>query len=200
MDAELARLMAYASSSDKLVLGGSLAPSDCEDVQLRLYTDADWAGDPHHSRSTSGVWLEFHSPSSGRTWPIAWSASLQTCTGVATADTEVAAASLGLRREAIPAQGLLEVLLGRTPCIQHLIDNTQAILAIQRGYSKKLRHVNRTQRVNIGFLKDVLDDPYMQYSAEHGPSAENKADLFTKSLLAPKFKQALAMIEMYVGE
>ena len=92
------------------------------------------------------------------------------------------------------------MLLGRTPSIQHLIDNTQAILAIQRGYSKKLRHVNRTQRVNIGFLKDVLDDPYMQYSAEHGPSAENKADLFTKSLLAPKFKQALALIDMYQGE
>ena len=73
-------------------------------------------------------------------------------------------------------------------------------MAIQRGYSKKLRHVNRTQRVNIGFLKDVLDDEFMKYSAEHGPSADNNADIFTKSLLAPKFKAALALIDMYTGE
>ena len=131
---------------------------------------------------------------------MAWSASMQTCTGVATADTESAAASLGLRREAIACQTLMEALLGFRPAIEHLIDNSQAILAIQRGYSKKLRHLGRTQRVNLGFLHDVLEDEEMRYGVVHRPTAEMKADIFTKALAAPQFAKAVAPIKLFLRE
>ena len=44
-DAALAKLMAYVAANERLVLHASLAPSDLNDLVLRLYTDADWAGD-----------------------------------------------------------------------------------------------------------------------------------------------------------
>ena len=125
---------------------------------------------------------------------------MQTCTGVATADTESAAASLGLRREAIPAQTLMEHLLGFRPKIRHHIDNQQAISAIRRGYSKKLRHIGRTQRVNLGFLNDVLEDPDMLYDVVHRPTKEMKADLLTKALAGPQFKVARDLIAFYAKE
>ena len=190
--------MSYASSAERLVLFGKLAPSDLDDVHLSLYTDADWAGDASHTRSTSGVWLELHCEKSGHSWPLAWSASMQTCTGVATADTESAAASLGLRREAIPAQTLFETILGWRPAIVHHIDNMQAISAIRRGYSKKLRHIGRTQKVNLGFLNDILEDPEMLYSVVHRPTKEMKADLLTKALPGPQFIEARELIQLYL--
>ena len=122
---------------------------------------------------------------------------MQTCTGVATADTESAAASLGLRREAIPAQTLMEYLLGFRPRIRHHIDNQQAISAIKRGYSKKLRHLGRTQRVNFGFLNDILEDPEMLYEVVHRPSKEMKADLLTKALAGPQFILARDLIQLF---
>ena len=80
------------------------------------------------------------------------------------------------------------------------IDNTQAISAITKGYSKKLRHLARTQRVCIGLLNDLLRDPEVQFSVHHCPTALMKGDLFTKFLIMQKFDEALRMIGMLSEE
>ena len=69
----------------------------------------------------------------------------------------------------------------------------QAISAIKKGYSKKLRHLLRTQRVAIGLLNDCINDSELKMTVQHCPTDVMKADLFTKALKGPKFQQALEM-------
>ena len=194
-DSALVRMMAYSHANANLKLHGSLSPQD-DDVVIRAYSDADWSGDPQTSTSTTGLWLELYAKRSNRCWPLAWGSVRQTSTSSSTAESETVAASHVLRREAIPAQLLMEIILGRRLNIELNIDNTQAILAIQRGYSKKLRHLARTQRVCIGLLHELLEDPDMQLSICHCPTLSMKADIFTKALNNEKFHTALEMIGM----
>ena len=151
--------MAYCHHAPALKLCGELAPSDLADLQIRIYSDSDWAGDGSTSKSTSGIWLELYSPSSGRSMPISWAAVLQPSSASSTAEAETTSASYGMRRESIPVQVLLEAVIGVRVPIRHQIDNSQAKLAIERGYSKRLRHLQRTQRVCVGLLHESLQDP-----------------------------------------
>ena len=52
----------------------------------------------------------------------------------------------------------MERLLGRVLELECRVDNDQAITAIRKGYSKKLRALPRTQRVAVGVLNDCLQD------------------------------------------
>ena len=173
-----------------------MAPGDIDDVVIAAFPDADWNGDPCTTKSTTGFWVELFAANSGHTWPASWGAVLQTSTSSATAESETVAASHTLRREAIPIQILLEQMLGRRLQIKMKIDNSQAIAAIRKGYSKKLRHIARTQRVCIGLLNELLHDPEMMMSLEHCPTGDMKGDLFTKALNTQKFQVALEMIRM----
>ena len=92
-DQTLIRLISYLACHTDCILYGKLAPCDLFDLTLRLYTDADWNGDATTTRSTSGVCLELHSPSSGRCWPICWVTGKQTSTSSSTAESEVVAFS-----------------------------------------------------------------------------------------------------------
>ena len=105
-------------------------------------------------------------------------------------------ASHAMRREAIPIQLLLEESLGVRPPIDHHIDNLQAIAAIRKGYSKKLRQLRRTQRVAIGVLNECVNDPELMMTVHHQPTDGMKADLFTKALNTEKFANALLMIDL----
>ena len=195
-DAALIRMMSYAAHHADMVLCGQLSPLDLEDLEIVPYSDADWNGDPATTKSTTGVWVELASAKSGNTWPVSWGAVLQTSTGSATAETETVAASHALRREAIPIQILMEHMLAKRLNIRMQIDNTQAISAIEKGYSKKLRHLLRTQRVCIGLLNECLNDPELQMVVEHCVTTKMKADLFTKALNGPKFLEALRMVNL----
>ena len=195
-DDALVRLMSYVKSHADYVIFGTLSPSDLEDLEIHVYSDADWAGDLATSRSTTGVWVELASRKSGNTWPISWSSSRQTSTSSSTAEAETVAASHAMRREAIPAQLLLEECLGVRLHIEHFIDNMQAISAIRKGYSKKLRHLRRTQRVAIGLLNDSINDPELDMSVSHQKTDGMKADLFTKALEILKFDAARSMIRL----
>ena len=63
------------------------------------------------------------------------------------------------------------------------MDNDQAIKAAQRGYSKKLKDISRTHRVSIGVISECISDPRMQCEIQYCPGVENKADLFTQTLI-----------------
>ncbi len=74
------------------------------------------------------------------------------------------------------------------------VDNVQTIQAVTKGYSKRLRHLPRTQRVCLGMLHEMLNDPELEMSLEHCPALQMKADLFTKALDRPKFRAAFGLI------
>ena len=79
------------------------------------------------------------------------------------------------------------------------IDNLQTIQCVAKGYSKKLRHLPRTQRICLGVLHEMLADPDMRVSMEHCPTLSMKADVFTKTLNGAKYRTALDMIGLSGG-
>ena len=131
-----------------------------------VWPDADWNGDPHTTRSTSGLFVELCGTKSGNCFPLTWKVSHQTATSSSSAESETVSASVAIRGVALPVQMLLKDMLGTVVPILCKIDNTQAIQAIKNGYSKKLRYLPRTQRVSIGALNEIWRDPAVAMEVE----------------------------------
>ncbi|CAK0891196.1 unnamed protein product [Prorocentrum cordatum] len=199
-DKALIRLMLYAACTAKAVLRGALSPSDLATLLLVCYSDADLNGNSETTKSVSGWWVELFSPESGNTFPLSWGVSTQTSTSSATAESETVAFSHALRREAIPLQMLLEEAFGQHIHIVCRIDNMQTIQCVAKGYSKKLRHLPRTQRICLGVLHEMVTNPDLRIAMEHCPTLAMKADLFTKTLNSARYATALDMIGLDVTD
>jgi hypothetical protein len=188
--------MGYLRHQANLGLIGTLGPDDLADLELRVWTDADWNGNPNTSRSTSGLYIELFSPASGHCFPIVWRTALQTSTASSSAESETVSLSTGLRQEALPIQELFQTLLGSKLWLMCKVDNTQALAAAKKGYSKRLRHLGRTQRVSLGFLNELIVDPDLRVRMDYASTLEQKADIFTKAMQPAAFIKARALISM----
>jgi len=213
-DRRLVRTMAYIESAGDLELFAKFSPSDLEEVVIQVFTDADWAGNPDTTKSTSGLWVRLFNPVSGNSWQISWNSRAQSHSASCTAEAEVVAYAAGLsgdlaydpdivismstsvRQEALPIQLLFEVLLGRKLPLQVFADNTQCIAAVEKGYSKKLRHLARTHRVSIGVLHEILEDEEIAMTLDYCETAAMLADSFTKALPPASFMAAKTAMGM----
>ena len=193
-DAALVRVMSYLKSTLDFELTGSLSPDDIHDIEIRLFTDADWAGDASSTKSTNGLWIELYSPSSGRFWGLTWRAWKQTCTSSSTAEAETISLSSGLRSEGYPLQTLVGARLGFVPKVVCQVDNLQAIATVRKGYSKKLKHFQRTHKCSIGVVHESIRDETCKVDIEHHPTATHKGDLFTKALARCVYVDAVKRI------
>ena len=81
------------------------------DMEIRLYADADLAGDRTDSKSTSGVFLCLMGPKSF--YPISAISKKQTSVALSTPEAEITAMCLGLAKEALTVMSLWEFILGR---------------------------------------------------------------------------------------
>ena len=127
-----------------------------EDLELWLFADADLASDPEHSRSTSGAFLVIVGPS---TWmPVSWMCCKQTSTAKSTTEAEGVSLTTALLQEAYPVLNLLELILGRDVTLRMKEDNTATIKVLKKGYSAKLRHVQRTHKLDLGLVKEAIED------------------------------------------
>ena len=114
---------------------------------------------------------------------IVWRSSRDTFTASASAESETVSASTAIRHIGLPVQTLLQAMIGgRLVPIRVKVDNTQAISAIKKGYSKKLRCLNRTHRVSIGAVNEIYLDPECALDVEYEPTATHKGDFHTKVL------------------
>lgn len=199
-DRQLTRLMAYVKHTTSLSLVGRLGLGHSTTVELHAWPDADLAGSRDHTRSTSGLWLELLAPGCDEgspkfQWPLMWHSRKQGVTAASTCESETISLSVALRREALPAQELLSVALGRPVLLVVHEDNEQCISAVRKRFSPALRHLGRTQRISLGVLHESLcgrSDACLRHSA----TAEHKGDLFTKALDANAFYNALRRIGM----
>jgi hypothetical protein len=117
-----------------------------------MWSDANWIGDPEDTKSTSGLLLEFINPTNERRWLISWAVRRQTSTSSSTAEAETVAFCYAAKHEGIPTRLPLDALLqnARRPIeLIWKVDNTQAISAVHKGYSKKLKYLERTHRCSI---------------------------------------------------
>ena len=68
------------------------------------------------------------------------------------------------------------------------VDNTQAISAVHKGYSKKLNFLERTHRCASGALHEMIVERLVV--VEHAPTDTHRADGFTNMMPPNKFAQA----------
>ncbi|CAK0824602.1 unnamed protein product, partial [Prorocentrum cordatum] len=144
-DVALIRFMSYVAEHHDLELVGQLSPSDLEHLAVRIWPDADWNGDSTTTKSTSGLYCELVGIESGNCFPLAWKVSRQTATSSSSAESETVSMSSAARHCALPVQTLISDMLGVLVPVGCRVENTQAIQAIKKGYSKRLR-----ARVRIG--------------------------------------------------
>ena len=115
-----------------------------------------------------------------------------------------------LRTEVLPTQILLQVLLGKAVPAVIYEDNAAAIAAVEKGYSPTLRYLPRTQRIAVGFLKEILkpeeEDECEDLTSSEGKvrlekveTDKHKGDLMTKELPRAAFEAKLRMLGMLPG-
>ena len=161
--------------------------------RIVAWPDADLAGDPNTSRSTSGHYIELCTGDQHH-FPLSWGCRRQTSTSCHTCEAETVSLATCLRQQALPAQQLLDRLLGQSIDLFIKEDNSATISAIQRGYSPALRYLKRTQRIDIGFLHETTSSPHV--FLEKADTAEHKGDFFTKPLNITAFRDALYRINV----
>eukprot|EP00971_Amphidinium_carterae_P068032 1346581-Amphidinium_carterae.3 len=174
------------------------ALSRSEPVEVCIWADADLNGDPNDTKSTSEIWCELRSKDSQQCWPISWISKRQGCTAFSTCESEVVSLShaLSLREEGIPLVQIVSEVLGHDVELTCYEDNSQAIQAVKRGYSKKLRHLPRIHRICLGSLHELLSSDDRIGSLVYHPSSDHKADLFTKSMECVRFEHCRSLIGM----
>ena len=100
-DVQLICFYAYFGTTGPIALRAGLSPEDLDEVQFIMWSDADWAGDPEDSKSTSGLLLELVNPSNGRHWPISWSVKRYVFNSKSTAEAETCALCHAVNHEGL---------------------------------------------------------------------------------------------------
>ena len=188
-DRMLHRLVCYIHSSLQHRLVGAVGDLP-DDVRLRLYVDADFAGDRLDAKSTSGGFLVLYGENTF--FPLSWICKKQTAVSRSTTEAEVISLAYSLFAEALPTLQLWCTLLGREVDLEVLEDNEATIKIVKKKGSAKLRHVTRTHRVNLASTYDVFEDPHVDIMYVN--TKEQAADIFTKALPPQSWDHALRLM------
>ena len=188
-DKRLLRLIQYIDSTPHHRLVGTINDSP-EQLGLRLYVDADFAGVRLSAKSTSGVFLILYGPNT--IFPLAWVSKRQTSTSRSTTESEVVPLAHSLYQEGLQKLQLWELLLGRSVVLKLLEDNQATILVVRKGYPSKLRRIARTHKINMSGLSEVFQDDSAKL--EYCKTDDQAADIFTKALPPQKWGPALRLL------
>ena len=190
-DKALHRLICYIHSTlDHRLIGTVNDPA--ESLRLRLYVDADFAGDRLDAKSTNGGFLCLYGENTF--FPLAWICKKQTAVSRSTTEAEVISLAHSLFAEALPTAALWCEILGRDVLLEVLEDNEATIKIIKKKGSAKLRHVSRTHRVNLASTYDVFQDPSVDLMYVN--TKEQVADIFTKAIAPQHWDHALRLMGM----
>ena len=122
----LHRLVCYINSSLDYKLKGHIG-DDPENINLTLYSDADFAGCIETAKSTSGVFIALTGPNTF--FPLNAISKKQSCVSHSTPEAEIVAAHLAIRAQGLPALQLWDMVLERSVKLKFQEDN-QAITQI----------------------------------------------------------------------
>ena len=113
-------VVVFFISSLSLRLKGHIGDNPA-DLELSLYSDADFASCKETSRSTSGIFLALTGPNSF--FPLNAKSKKQTCVSHSTPEAEIVAANAAVRSGGLPALQIWDVLLNREVKLSLLEDN-----------------------------------------------------------------------------
>lgn len=152
-DARILQLVKYIHSTyDQTVVG--LIGDDVTEINLRVFTDADFGGDVVTQRSTTGVHLALH----GRfaTYPLQGVSKRQGANSFSTPEAELIAEGHGLFKVMIPALDLWETIAPSLRSPLHHEDNQAMIMVIMSGRNPTMRHLAKTHRVDVHGMHEQL--------------------------------------------
>ena len=105
-----------------------------EQLELRLYVDADFAGDCLSGKSTSGGFLTLHGPNTF--FPIAWVSKRETSAARSTTESKVVSLAHSLYQEGLPALQLWKINKALPP---PQWDSTLRLLGTRIGLPSELK-------------------------------------------------------------
>ena len=160
------RILRYVKGT--LHFGLSISPS--ENLSITAFSDADWAGCPDTSRSTSGYAIFLGNNL------VSWTSKKQPTVSRSSAESEYRALAL-TAAEVQWMLNLLQDLHIPSPIKPTLLcDNTSAIFMARNPVAqKRSRHIN----IDIHFVRELVSNGSLHI--RHVPSTLQLADLFTKS-------------------
>ena len=135
-DRMLRRLVCYIISSLDYKLKGHIGDSS-KDLNLILFSDADFAGCLDTAKSTSGVFIALTGPNSF--FPLNAISEKQSCVSHSTPEAEIVAAGLAIRTEGLPALQLWDMVLERPMKLVCQEDNQATIQILQTQKNPTLR-------------------------------------------------------------
>ena len=190
-DQKLYRLVCYINSSLDTFMYSWIGDTP-EDVEIVLYCDADLSGDRTDGKSTSGVFLCLMGPNTFV--PLAGVSKKQTSVSKSTPEAEIVAVDHGVCKEGIPALDLWETILNRRAMnVRVMEDNSACTRVIITGSNPSMRHMSRTQRIDISWLNERFRDG--SFSFIECPSLYQAGDIFTKHCVDSKYwKRNLMLI------
>jgi len=189
-DKALHKLICYIDSSQDHCLSGFIGDHP-DSWQLRLYCDADFAGDRPDFKSTSGAYLAIIGPNTF--FPLAAAAKKQTAVSHSTPEAEICSAYEGMSKLGVPSLDLWEFVLKRSTVLNMIEDNETTCAIIKSGKNPTMRHISRTHGVNIGWLHDLFQRRI--FGITYSRTEAMAADIFTKTFKElPKWQHAIKLI------
>ena len=191
-DKQLHRMLCYLSATTSYTFVGAVGDGP-EALSLRIFADADFASDRLTARSTTGGLIAVVGPSTF--YPVHWVSKRQTSTSRSSTEAEVVSMANLVFGEGLPLLNMLETILAKECALELMEDNEATIKIIKKGYSSRMRALQRTHRVNISALKEVIDWPrtalcYIRTNFQ-------AADIFTKCLAPQHWSSALQMLSIH---
>ena len=144
-------------------------------LELKCYSDSDYANDQETRRSRSGFVTTFGGAA------VTWMSRKQSVVALSTTEAEYVAASEGAR-EAVWLTRLLKELTSISKPPIMLVDNLSTVKLIRNPeFHRRTKHIE----VRFHYVREKVLDGELQL--EHVPSQRQLADMFTKNLPAPSF-------------
>ena len=190
-DAHLHRVMCYLYHSQENMLTGWIN-DPTEELFVEMFVDADFCGDDEDCYSTSGGWIQLSGPSTQ--FPLAWLSKKQSTVARSTTEAETVALSYVLYEEGLSMLELWKQLLQRDVKLRVREDNEATAKIVLAGYSKRLRHLRRTQKIHLASLSEQLNQPDIELMLVN--TLFQKADVFTKAVAGPLWENAMKLLSI----
>ncbi|CAG7724410.1 unnamed protein product, partial [Allacma fusca] len=147
------------------------------DMELKTYTDSDYAGCKISRKSTSGMLVFLNNAL------ISWTSQKQPCVALSSTEAEYIAVSSGAR-ESVWLRSLIEELgYPQTQPTRILVDNQSAIKLVKNPeMHSRTKHI----QVRYHYIRELVEDE--QVSIEYVHTSDQLADGLTKPLLKGKLE------------
>ena len=108
-------------------------------------------------RSCSGYFVALEAENSF--FPLPWVSRRQTVTSRSTTESETVALATAVCNDVMPLETACSHLFGREILVKCWEDNQAVLAIVSKGFSSKLRHLQKTHKINVASLSEAFENP-----------------------------------------